>query len=270
MRDLPGTDTHEARGAGSELGGRPSPPAGGASADSTSIDPVWEQFLWGRDRDAREQLILRYAPIVKYVAGRVAASTPADIELADLVSFGVIGLIDAIERYDPTAGAAFETYAIVRIRGAILDELRAVDWVPRRVRERSREIETALRALEAQLHRAPTDEELADELDEALQDAAATTIGVLDIDDVGDRPTIAETLWDLSADAPDLLVEKRELRQRLRAALRSLPDREQTVLLLYYFEGFTLGQICAVIGVSESRVSQIHAKAVMHLRTKLS
>jgi RNA polymerase sigma factor FliA len=240
---------------------------------------LWERY--GRDRDpaVREQLILHYAPLVKYVAGRVAVGMPAHVEHADLVSYGIFGLMDAIERFEPDRGYKFETYAVSRIRGSIIDELRSVDWVPRSVRTRARQVETAMQKLEATFRRSPTEEELAEELGwrvEELQDTLArmsmTSIAaldeVLDVGD-GDRITLVDTLQDLTAVLPDERVDDVETKRVLRETLTRLTEREQTVLGLYYFEGMTLAQIGDVLGVTESRVCQIHTKAVLSLRTKL-
>jgi RNA polymerase sigma factor for flagellar operon FliA len=240
---------------------------------------LWERYGQDHDPAVREQLILHYAPLVKYVAGRVAVGMPSHVEHADLVSYGIFGLMDAIERFEPDRGYKFETYAVSRIRGAIIDELRSIDWVPRSVRTRARQVETALQQLETSLRRSPTETELAEELGwslEELQDTLArmsmTSIGaldeVLDVGD-GDRITLVDTLQDLTAVLPDESLDDAETKRLLRETLTRLTDREQTVLGLYYFEGMTLAQIGDVLGVTESRVCQIHTKAVLSLRTKL-
>src|SRR6056297_700421 len=240
---------------------------------------LWERYGQGRDPDVREQLILHYAPLVKYVAGRVAVGMPSHVEHADLVSYGIFGLMDAIERFEPDRGYKFETYAVSRIRGAIIDELRSIDWVPRSVRTKARQVETAMQQLESRLRRSPSESELAGELGwslEDLQDTLArmsmTSIGaldeVLDVGD-GDRITLVDTLQDLTAVLPDESLDDAETKRLLRETLTRLTDREQTVLGLYYFEGMTLAQIGDVLGVTESRICQIHTKAVLSLRTKL-
>ena len=242
-------------------------------------DALWDRYVATRDPDVREQLILHYAPLVKYVAGRVAVGMPASVEHADLVSYGIFGLMDAIEKFDPDKGFKFETYAVTRIRGAIIDELRSVDWVPRSVRARARQLEAAMQRLENELHRSPTDDELADELGwslDELQDTLArvsmTSVAaldeVLDVGD-GDRIALVDTLQDLTAELPEDSYDQQELREVLRGTLERLAEREQTVLGLYYYEGMTLSQIGDVLGVTESRVCQIHTKAVMSLRAKL-
>lgn len=241
---------------------------------------LWEQYRDTRDPDVRERLILHYAPLVKYVAGRVAVGMPANVEHADLVSYGIFGLMDAIEKFDVDKGFKFETYAITRIKGAIIDELRSVDWVPRSVRSRARKLEQAVQKLESDLGRSPSEEELAaelewtvDELQEALAKVSMTSVAALDevlnVGD-GDRISLVDTLQDLSAVLPEESYDDVETKQLLRQTLGRLTDREQTVLGLYYFEGMTLAQVGDVLGVTESRVCQIHTKAVLSLRAKLT
>ena len=243
------------------------------------VAQLWEQYAEDRAMATRERLIIHYAPLVKYVAGRVAVGMPAHVEHADLVSYGIFGLMDAIEKFEPGRGFKFETYAVSRIRGAIIDELRSVDWVPRSVRTRSRQVETAMQILESTLKRSPTEEELAEELGwtvAELQDTLArmsmTSIAaldeVLDVGD-GDRITLVDTLQDLTAVLPEETMDDAETKRLLRATLTRLTEREQTVLGLYYFEGMTLAQVGDVLGVTESRICQIHTKAVLSLRTKL-
>lgn len=240
---------------------------------------LWERYERDRDDGVREQLILHYAPLVKYVAGRVAVGMPSHVEHADLVSYGIFGLLDAIERFEPDRGYKFETYAVSRIRGAIIDELRSIDWVPRSVRTRARQVEAAMQELEAAQGRSPSENELATHLGwslEELQDTLArmsmTSIAaldeVLDVGD-GDRITLVDTLQDLTAVLPDESLDDAETKRLLRETLTRLTEREQTVVGLYYFEGMTLAQIGDVLGVTESRVCQIHTKAVLSLRTKL-
>ncbi|MFP4636337.1 MAG: RNA polymerase sigma factor WhiG [Nitriliruptoraceae bacterium] len=242
-------------------------------------DVLWKRYTATRDPQLREQLILHYAPLVKYVAGRVAVGMPASVEHADLVSYGIFGLMDAIEKFDPAKGFKFETYAVTRIRGAIIDELRSVDWVPRSVRARARQLEGALQRLESELHRSPTEEELAAELDwtveelqETLTRVSMTSVAaldeVLDSGD-GDRIALVDTLQDLAAEQPEDSVDSEDVRHLLRTTLGRLSEREQTVLGLYYYEGMTLAQIGDVLGVTESRICQIHTKALMSLRAKL-
>jgi RNA polymerase sigma factor FliA len=244
------------------------------------IRALWERYADGRDPDVRERLILHYAPLVKYVAGRVAVGMPSSVDHADLVSYGIFGLLDAIEKFEPDRGFKFETYAVSRIRGAIIDELRSVDWVPRSVRARARKLEAAMQRLESELMRSPTEEELARELEwtvEELQDTlsrvAMTSIAALDESlDVGDgdRISLVDTLQDLTAVLPDEAYDDVEIKQLLRRSIGRLSEREQTVLGLYYFEGMTLAQVGDVLGVTESRICQIHTKAVIGLRVAMS
>ncbi len=225
--------------------------------------------------------MVAYAPLVKYVAGRMASGLPAHVEEADLISYGLIGLISAIERFDLSREIKFETYAIPRIRGAIIDELRSLDWVPRSVRAKAREIERANAKLENRLQRAPTDEEMAHELEmsmedfqEALVQISHSTIAALDelwtvSDSSGDQISLLDTIQDPDAPDPEKLVDQSELKDRVADAIARLPEREKLVIALYYYENLTLREIGEVLGVTESRISQLHTKAVLRLRSRL-
>jgi RNA polymerase sigma factor FliA len=238
---------------------------------------LWEDFKSTASRAARERLILHYAPLVKYVASRVATGLPATVEQADLVSYGMFGLIDALEKFEPARGNKFETYAIPRIKGAIIDELRAMDWVPRSVRFKHREIEKAHTDLEAMLKRAPTEREMAERLGITLGElhdviSQISFVSVLALDELlsvgtdrGERVSLLDTLADRSVD-PTTGLEGQETRGLLSAAINSLSEREKIVVTLYYFEGLTLAEIGEILGVTESRVCQIHTKAVGQLR----
>ena len=224
---------------------------------------------------------MAYSPLVKYVAGRMSSGLPAHVDEADLISYGLGGLIFAIERFDLSREIKFETYAITRIRGAIIDELRSLDWVPRSVRARAREIERVNMKLEARLRRAPTDEEMAAELKldleefhEALLQISNSTIVALDelwnvSDSTGDQVSLLDTIPDHGAPDPEAMVDQSELRDRIADAIAALPEREKLVIALYYYENLTLREIGEVLGVTESRVSQLHTKAVLRLRSKL-
>jgi RNA polymerase sigma factor for flagellar operon FliA len=252
----------------------------------TSEDPdafiadLWGRYVAGRDTGLRDRLILHYAPLVKYVAGRVGSGLPAHVEQADLVSYGTFGLIDAITRFEPSREIKFESYAMARIRGAIIDELRSTDWIPRSVRMKARQFERTVAALEAKLQRSPTDEEIADEMDMDVEEIrkflgqlSLVNVIALDellVDDDGAAPRLVDTLQDSSALDPQAMAEHGEARQLLARAVEQLPEREKVVVSLYYFEGLTLADIGRVLGVTESRICQLHTKAVLHLRTKLA
>ena len=250
-------------------------------AGDAEIRTVWLQYRKTGDKALRDRLIVTYAPLVKYVAGRLGSGLPAHVEEADLVSYGLLGLIGAIERYEPDRDIKFETYAMSRIRGAILDELRSLDWVPRSVRSRAREIERAITALEAKLGRAPTDEEIAgkvgistDELEESLADIARSSIGALDelwtVSGDGDQVSLLDTLEDPESVRPADALDETELRETLADAIARLPEREKVVITLYYYEELTLREIGEVLGVTESRISQLHTKAVLRLKSRLA
>ena len=226
--------------------------------------------------------MVAYSPLVKYVAGRMSSGLPAHVEETDLISYGLGGLVSAIERFDTSRQIKFETYAITRIRGAIIDELRTLDWVPRSVRARARDIERANMKLEARLQRAPSDEEMASELaisvedfQDALLQISTSTIVALDelwnvSDSTGDQVSLLDTLPDRRAPDPQVVVDQSELRERIASAIAALPEREKLVVALYYYENLTLREIGEVLGVTESRVSQLHTKAVLRLRSKLA
>jgi RNA polymerase sigma factor FliA len=241
----------------------------------------WHAFKSAASPEAREKLILHYAPLVKYVASRVATGLPASVDQADLVSYGMFGLIDALTKFEPGRGNKFETYAIPRIKGAIIDELRAMDWVPRSVRFKAREIEKANTDLEAMLKRQPTEKELAERLGITLRElhdvvSQISFVSVLALDEMvsvgadrGEQVSLIDTLADKGVD-PTQGVESQETRGLLAAAVNSLSEREKIVVTLYYFEGLTLAEIGEILGVTESRVCQIHTKAVGSLRGQLS
>ncbi len=249
---------------------------------AVELRDLWRRYKNDGDQRARERLVVAYSPLVKYVAGRMGAGLPAHIDEADLISYGLGGLIAAIERFDTSRDVRFETYAITRIKGAILDELRALDWVPRSVRARARQIERAHVKLEAKLQRAPTEEELAAELEmsiddfrDALLEIANTSISALDelwssSDSSGDSISLLDTLRDPGAVDPERIVDQNELRDRVAEAVDRLPEREKLVIALYYYENLTLREIGEVLRVSESRVSQLHTKAVLGLRGSFS
>ena len=242
---------------------------------------LWRRYKSAGDTRAREGLVIAYSPLVKYVAGRMASGLPAHVDEADLISYGLGGLINAIERFELEREIKFETYAITRIKGAIIDELRALDWVPRSVRARAREIEKSHAKLEHRLHRTPTDEEMARELQigveefqEILVKISNSTVVALDelwavSDSSGDAVSLLDTLRDPDAPDPQQLLDASELKDRLADAISALPEREKLVIALYYYENLTLREIGEVLGVTESRISQLHTKAVLRLRSRL-
>ncbi|MFT7473280.1 MAG: RNA polymerase sigma factor for flagellar operon FliA [Verrucomicrobiales bacterium] len=241
---------------------------------------LWSRYTTAPSREVRDQLIVHYSPLVKYVASRVAAGLPQNVEQADLVSYGIFGLIDAIDKFDPERGYKFETYAISRIKGAMLDELRSMDWVPRSVRTKAKRIEQANAKLEAKLGRAPSDEELAGALDITTVELETmltkiSFVGVVALDEMlsggerGDSMTLGDTIPDKGT-GPVGSFEVEEMRQLLAESINGMTEREKIVLTLYYYEGLTLAEIGQVLGVTESRVCQIHTKSVLRLRSRLT
>ena len=252
----------------------------------TGVKEVELRDLWRRYKDqgddrARERLVVAYSPMVKFVAGRLGAGLPSHVEDANLISYGLVGLIGAIERFEPERGIKFETFAMTRIRGAIIDELRSLDWVPRSVRSRAREIEQVQAKLEHELQRAPSEAELAaklnmteEELQSALLEIANSSVYALDelwtvSDSSGDQVSLLDTIADEGAADPQEALASTEVKDRLTEAIGGLPEREQLVVALYYYENLTLREIGEVLGVTESRVSQLHTKAVMRLKSHL-
>ena len=247
-----------------------------------SIEELWAEFKRSGARHARDRLIVHYSPLVKYVAGRVSAGLPHSIEQADLVSYGIFGLIDAIEKFDTSRNIKFETYAITRIKGSIIDELRSIDWVPRSVRAKARSVERAYAKLEARFLRTPTDVEVAEELGMTEQELQQifnqiSFVGLIALDEVlssgsgerGETTTLGDTIPDRS-EGPVAAFEVEEMKHLLAGAINRLGDREKIVLTLYYYESLTLAQIGEVLGVTESRVCQIHTKAVLQLRSRMT
>jgi RNA polymerase sigma factor for flagellar operon FliA len=249
------------------------------SSVERGIDGLWAEFKQSGSQDLRNQLIVYYAPFVKYVAGRVLGGLPRHFDEEDLVSYGIIGLIDAIERFEPERDLRFETYAIPRIKGAIIDELRSIDWVPRSVRTKARAVEQAVSHLEATLRRTPTDSEVASELELTADEfhkvvRSISSVGVMALDEVmrgdrSERSTLGESLPDRGVGPVDTL-ETKESKRALVRAVDGMPERERTVLLMYYYDELTLSEIGQVLGVTESRVCQIHTKALRQLRAKLA
>jgi RNA polymerase sigma factor for flagellar operon FliA len=252
------------------------------AAVDAAIAQLWRDYKETGATPLRERLILHYSPLVKYVAGRVGVGLPPNIEQADLVSYGIFGLIDAINKFDIERAIKFETYAISRIKGAIIDELRAIDWIPRSVRYKAREVEKAYAALEARLHRTPNESEVAEELGIPLDDlhtifSQVSFVNVIALDELlnvggerGDKLSLVDTLEDTKAEDPVAAFETEETKYLLARAINTLPEREKIVVTLYYYEGLTLAEIGQVLGVTESRICQMHTKAVLQLRGKLA
>ncbi|MDQ4048285.1 MAG: RNA polymerase sigma factor WhiG [Actinomycetota bacterium] len=245
------------------------------------LKDLWRRYKEDGDQGARERLVLAYAPLVKYVAGRMSSGLPAHVEEGDLISYGLLGLISAIERFDVSREIRFETFAITRIKGSIIDELRSLDWVPRSVRARAREIERANAKLESQLHRAPNDREMAEALDISVEDFQDSLVkisnsSVVALDELwtvsdasGDTVSLLDTIQDPTATDPAQEMDLTDMRDRLADAIARLPEREKLVVALYYYENLTLREIGEVLGVTESRVSQLHTKAVLRLKSRL-
>jgi RNA polymerase sigma factor for flagellar operon FliA len=251
------------------------------SLEEKTEEEFWQDYRQTGDPKIREMFIKQYAPLVKYVAGKVAVGMPHNVEFDDLVGFGVFGLLDAIDKFDPEKNVKFKTYAVTRIRGAIFDELRTIDWVPRSVRQKTREVEEAIGALEAQLGRTATDQEIASSLglDEKefiktmMKISGTTMLSLNDVwfsGDENDKVSIGDSIESPSSLNPDVIVEKDEIRRVIVEAIEELPDKEKKILVLYYYEDLTLKEIGEVLEVTESRVSQLHTKAILRLRAKLT
>ena len=255
-------------------------PKGDISSTEKTEEELWQQYRKNRDPAIREAFIKQYAPLVKYVAGKVAVGMPNNVEFDDLVGYGVFGLIDAIDKYDPDKNVKFKTYAVTRIRGAIFDELRLIDFVPRSVRQKTREIEATISSLEAQLGRTASDQEIAGamgidegEYMKVIQKISGTSIISLNdlwySGDDNDKVSIGDSIESPSSLNPEVIAERDEIRRVIVEAINELPDKEKKILVLYYFEDLTLREIGQVLDVTESRVSQLHTKAIMRLRVKL-
>ncbi len=244
-------------------------------------EELWIEFRKSKSTQLRDAFIRQYMPLVKYVAGKVAVNMPSSVEFDDLVGFGQFGLLDAINKFDPDKKVKFKTYAVTRIRGAIFDELRQLDWVPRSVRQKSREIEDTIVELEARLGRPAADEEIAAAMGLSLESFNNTVLkvsgtSVLSLNDVwysgesSDRMSIGDSIESPSSLNPDVIVEREEVKRVIMEAINELPEKEKMVLVLYYHEDLTFKEIGQVLQVSESRISQLHTKANMRLRAKLT
>lgn len=231
------------------------------------------------DAQTKDEIIIEYAPLVKFIAQKIAARLPSNIELDDLISCGVIGLMDAIDKFDPTRDNKFKTYAEFRVRGAILDELRAQDWVPRSVREKAKLVERTYSKLESDLGRPATDEEMCKALDctqEEFHDLLnkSKSVSLLNIDDSasfnrGDKKLMAGLMEDSKSSNPFTAVSYKNVRDKIKEGIKALPEKQRLVLSLYYYEDLNLKEIGSVLDVTESRVSQLHTQAIMKLKAKL-
>jgi len=249
--------------------------------DEKTEDELWLEYKKTRSPQLRDAFIRQYMPLVKYVAGKVSTGMPGSVEYDDLVGFGQFGLLDAINKYDPEKNVKFKTYAVQRIRGSILDELREMDWVPRSVRQKSREIDEAIVSVESKLGRSATDEEVAEEMGISVNELQRTVMkvsgtSILSLNDVwysgddSDRVSIGDSIESPSSLNPDVIVEREEVRRVIIEAINELPEKEKMVLVLYYKEDLTFREIGEVLDVSESRISQLHTRANMRLRAKLT
>lgn len=236
---------------------------------------LWTEYSRTKAADLREKLIIEYAPLVKLVAGKLSMYLGNNVEFDDLVGYGVFGLIDAIDKFDYGKGVKFETYASLRIRGAVLDQIRKMDWIPRTVRQKQKLLDNAYRKIEAETGRLATDEELARELnmseDELCDLQNETKVSnIISLDEYMEQGDVkVEPRADKDYMQPEKVVEKEELKRILLEVLQTLTDKERKVITLYYYEDLTLKEISRVLEVSESRVSQLHSKALLKMRQRL-
>jgi RNA polymerase sigma factor for flagellar operon FliA len=248
--------------------------------DSIPENELWHEYQKTKSTEIRDYFVKKYSPLVKYVAGKVAISMPESVEYDDLISYGCLGLLDAIEKYNPEKEIQFKTYAITRVRGAIYDELRSIDWVPRSVRQKSKELENAIANLELRLGRSANDEEIAremgmsnDEFQKLLLKLNSTSmVSLNEVWHAGtdEEMTLADSIESPNSIKPDVMLEKDEVKHVIIDSIKKLPDKERKVLILYYYEDLTLKEIGAVLEVTESRVSQLHTKAILRLRGRLT
>jgi len=237
---------------------------------------LWEEYSKKRTSELQEKIIIEYAGLVKLVAGRLSMYLGSNVEYDDLVGYGIFGLIDAIDKFDNSKGVKFETYASLRIRGAILDQIRKMDWIPRSIRQKQKKLDQAYQYLEAKLGRVPCDEEIADELEitvdelETWENQTKVT-NIISLDEFMDQGTEARMDKGLITTfaQPERIVEKNELKELLIQTLEILTEKEKKVIILYYYEELTLKEISRILEVSESRISQLHTKALQKMKMKL-
>lgn len=248
----------------------------------TKIEKVWVKYKKTGSEELKDKIILNYSPLVKYVAGQISARLPQVVDFADLVSYGMLGLMDAIEKFDLEKKVKFETYAVVRINGAIIDELRKLDWVPRPLRYKARRFEEAYIKLLNRLRRNPSDDEWAEELEistvelrNILDQLSHTSLLALDelwgigSESQGEKIGLLDVLKDRHAEEPDRLLDSKETKEMMIEAVKRLPDREKNVITLYYYKGLALKEIADILGLTESRVSQLHTRALLRLKLNL-
>ena len=242
---------------------------------------LWVEYRKGKSLRIREYFITKYAPLVKYVAGKVAVGMPHNVEFDDLVSYGTFGLLDAIEKFDPSKEVQFKTYAMTRVRGSIFDELRTIDWIPRSIRQKAKQVEKIVIELENKMGRTVEDEEIAQELGIPLDEfhhliSKISGTSLVSLNDVwygnndSEELSFLETIESPENMNPDIIVEREEVKKVIIEAIKKLPDKEKKVVVLYYYEDLTLKEIGEVLEVTESRVSQLHTKAIMRLRGRLA
>ena len=247
---------------------------------TTELEALWVRLCATRDPVLREKMIVQYAPLVKYVVGRMTVSMPGVLSAEDIISYGTIGLIQAVDRYDPSVGVKFETYAIRRVKGAIIDAIRSLQQLSRDASRRARDLDHAYDDLTQSLGRLPTNREVAnhlgmnaEEFGQALLDSSMSVVSlnnpVGDASGDGDRPSLLEQIADEDTPGVDAQVERQHLYKALVQAIQNLSERDRLVVNLYYYEELTLKEISEVLGVSTSRVSQLHAAAVFKLRAAL-
>ncbi len=241
-----------------------------------NIEKIWILYAKTKDEALKQKLIVHYAPLVKYVAGRLSIHIGQYVEYEDLVGYGIFGLIDAIDKFDLVKGVKFETYATLRIKGSIIDNIRKIDWVPRSLRQKNKLIEDLFSSLEHELGRAPTDEEMADRLKVSVEEIRemikkSSILTLISLDDYLEQnhEAVFSHTNNENTESPEKKYEKRELKEMLINAINDLNDKEKKVITLYYFEDLTLKEIASILSVSESRISQIHSKAVLRLQSKL-
>ena len=246
--------------------------------DEAGRKKLWEEYAKAKSPEIREKIILEYAPLVKVVAGRLSMYLGYNVEYEDLVSYGIFGLIDAIDKFDFLKDVKFETYASLRIRGAILDQIRKMDWIPRTIRQRQKKIDAVIRDIEARYGRSATDEEVSsglgiteeEYLDWQSQMKITNVVSLNEFLEQGSEvPNEASQSRSSQFDSPEEVLERDELKKMLTESLELLTEKERKVIVFYYYEDLTLKEISNILGVSESRISQLHTRALQKMRTKM-